>query len=1067
MCWSTTVSLLVIAQLFLVSRATNPVTIVAADSTTDTNGYIEGVSVVTVEGGRAELPCDITAPADGDSVYLVLWYRKDSGTPIYSYDSRQTTDERASDRPDLWSEPSAFGDRAHFRVSTSPAVLSVTGVQRFDAGAYTCRVDFRQSPTVYHHVTLDIIVPPQKPLIVDDRGRQVEGEVGIGPFREGDSLSLECHVPGGEPLPTVLWYLDNRLLDDTYQQTFEGTVKNGLTIRRLEREHTLSILRCLASNNNITRPVETSLTLKMLFPPQGAEIQGPLQPFTSGREYVLSCKVWGSNPAAHIEWFRGTSPNHGLRPLKALNQTVTDNGNVTISWLKYVPRPSHHHQTLICRGSNDELMTANSQTVEDYHRMEIFFPPSVKLTLGRMVNPKDLEEGDDLYFSCSINSNPPAYKLTWWHNGEEVLHNLNNGIIVSNQSLVLQKVTRAQAGSYTCEASNVEGDQVSNPVTVTIMYKPVCLEEQKTIYGVSEGETAHISCHVDSYPEADTFAWSFNTSSGGMDLSRESFTNQGSASLLSYTPKSQMDYGTVLCVAGNLVGRQIVPCIYHVIPAGPPDPPRNCTLTNQTQDSLQVECQKGFGSGLKQEFHMEVFTTHPDHQLLVNITARTPLLVARGLPPGHSLFLRLYASSSKGRSRSIRIDGYTLRMADKHPVVDGTSKEVSEKQESWSSLALVILLGIVLTLLIIGVAIGLLAKMGSTAAATQQRRQRAAAAAAAAAANRHSAQMASKMNGESVGTGSASNGDMMYHHGNGNGNADTLINQAFQPPVSQNNANNMGHLMGQQQQQQLQQQQLQQQQQQQLQQQQQQQQHDKSPDVIPHFTNVMSSPMRALDTHPLMPGVNSRTGSLVRQQEPLMTNGNMSSPVQASVPNGQIRTTADMVRMYNYGPHGMNGKDIMFRSAGHSANLYSPAATSDSSGFSEQRVDSAFSPGGGTFLPSHTFRPSGVATAGLLMEHGRLSPQMNHSYHNPTLTASPYSTLPRRPGSRGGPPPLMAATVGRNSPLLEMTSTGSYSRSSSLGRNSSLGQKLDTTSDVKRGVNVRTPLLDDDRESCV
>ena len=43
-------------------------------------------------------------------------------------------------------------------------------------------------------------------------------------------------------------------------------------------------------------------------------------------------------------------------------------------------------------------------------------PPTVELTLGRMVNPEDLEEGDDIYFSCSINANPPAYKLTWWHN---------------------------------------------------------------------------------------------------------------------------------------------------------------------------------------------------------------------------------------------------------------------------------------------------------------------------------------------------------------------------------------------------------------------------------------------------------------------------------------------------------------------------------------------------------------------------------------------------------------------------------------------------------------------------
>ena len=71
-------------------------------------------------------------------------------------------------------------------------------------------------------------------------------------------------IVSGEPLPSVIWYMDDKLLDDTYQQTFEGVVKNDLTIRRLKRLHTLSKLRCLASNNNLTRPVETSVTLKML-----------------------------------------------------------------------------------------------------------------------------------------------------------------------------------------------------------------------------------------------------------------------------------------------------------------------------------------------------------------------------------------------------------------------------------------------------------------------------------------------------------------------------------------------------------------------------------------------------------------------------------------------------------------------------------------------------------------------------------------------------------------------------------------------------------------------------------
>ena len=53
------------------------------------------------------MPCDLVPSQPGDSVYLVLWYRKDGKTPIYSYDSRAGT-------PDLWSEPSVFGDRARF-----------------------------------------------------------------------------------------------------------------------------------------------------------------------------------------------------------------------------------------------------------------------------------------------------------------------------------------------------------------------------------------------------------------------------------------------------------------------------------------------------------------------------------------------------------------------------------------------------------------------------------------------------------------------------------------------------------------------------------------------------------------------------------------------------------------------------------------------------------------------------------------------------------------------------------------------------------------------------------------
>lgn len=52
-----------------------------------------------------------------------------------------------------------------------------------------------------------------------------------------------------------------------------------------------------------------------------------------------------------------------------------------------------------------------------------------------------------------------------------LISNPHEGIIVSNQSLVLQNVNRRQSGIYTCVAHNIEGDGVSNPMTLNIRCK--------------------------------------------------------------------------------------------------------------------------------------------------------------------------------------------------------------------------------------------------------------------------------------------------------------------------------------------------------------------------------------------------------------------------------------------------------------------------------------------------------------------------------------------------------------------------------------------------------------------
>ena len=62
--------------------------------------------------------------------------------------------------------------------------------------------------------------------------------------------------------------------------------------------------------------------------------------------------------------------------------------------------------------------------------------------------------------------------------------------------------------------------------------------------------------------------------------------------------------------------------------AGPPDAPENCDVHNHTTQGLSVTCQRGFGGGLEQTFHMEVRERHSGH-LLQNLSKTEPIFTVR------------------------------------------------------------------------------------------------------------------------------------------------------------------------------------------------------------------------------------------------------------------------------------------------------------------------------------------------------------------------------------------------------------------------------------------------------
>lgn len=97
--------------------------------------------IQAVSGTNVNIPCNISNWAD-DQVSLVLWFRGDTGVPIYRVDARDVPMAKSQH-----TSAAELGGRFRFDISQKPPVLRIEPVWPTDAAEYRCRVDFRQSRT--------------------------------------------------------------------------------------------------------------------------------------------------------------------------------------------------------------------------------------------------------------------------------------------------------------------------------------------------------------------------------------------------------------------------------------------------------------------------------------------------------------------------------------------------------------------------------------------------------------------------------------------------------------------------------------------------------------------------------------------------------------------------------------------------------------------------------------------------------------------------------------------------------------------------------------------------------
>ncbi|GFY78907.1 uncharacterized protein TNIN_4191, partial [Trichonephila inaurata madagascariensis] len=292
--------------------------------------------------------------------------------------------------------------------------------------------------------------------------------------------------------------------------------------------------------------------------PTEVQITTPNRPCSAGERVEISCISKGSRPPAKISWWKDG---------KDLKRYATDEiqDDVTTSKLFLTPSSDDNEKSLICRAENP---VNGDNALEDQWVLNVYYAPIISISFGASQQNELIREGSDVYLDCNVLSNPLATDIRWRFHTKPLFHDPSKGIIMRNNTLILQNVQRSHRGRYRCLASNLEGESVSDEAPLRVQFAPICAPNQKTTYGIAKHEEANVSCAVESDPPEVAFRWSFNnTVSETVDIL--SYSSDGaSRSVARYIPRTKLDYGALYCFAKNAVGVMKEPCIFVIIPTG-------------------------------------------------------------------------------------------------------------------------------------------------------------------------------------------------------------------------------------------------------------------------------------------------------------------------------------------------------------------------------------------------------------------------------------------------------------------------------------------------------------------
>ncbi|KAM4662193.1 cell adhesion molecule 3 isoform 2-T2 [Discoglossus pictus] len=356
----------------------------------------------------------------------------------------------------------------------------------------------------------------------------------------GGTVQLKCTVEDyGEsflqwsnPAQQTLYFGEKRALRDNRIQLVNSN-RNELTfsisnvVLSDEGEYTCTLF---------TMPVRTAKAqITVLGVPQKPLITGLENAFREEDTARLTCRTFGSKPAADIKWYKGKEELEG-----AETKVFPDSNGKTFTVTSIIEFPvakDDNDAEVTCTVGHESLQNSDKSSSQ---KIEVLYKPTATIES----RPNMPREGGELKLLCDAFGNPAPHNYAW----ERENVGLPSLTTVKGNILTFQSLNKSDSGTYMCKVTNALGSfttiyklDVNDPspipstssidhaviggVVAVIAFLLFCLLIVLGRYLIRHKGTylTHEAKGSDDAPDADTAIINAEGGQGGSDDKKEYF----------------------------------------------------------------------------------------------------------------------------------------------------------------------------------------------------------------------------------------------------------------------------------------------------------------------------------------------------------------------------------------------------------------------------------------------------------------------------------------------------------------------------------------------------------------